>query len=220
MTFRQDFDADLRAFADAFFYGPPFALSRFGDGEESLLRKRMFYVNKGVEQWHSGGTDWARGQLATALRFRGPGYYVGIASSCCAPKAHQYLARHSRLNSQHLTFATLFCHGNYDRTLELNLARNAVVVGSHPDAEVRVPANAINEPWDVDALLTRLASVDKPILVAAGPAACWIVQQYWARSPKQTIVDVGALFDPVLHGCASRPYHDERSGWREHCCVW
>lgn len=222
LRFTQDFRSDLTAFAEAFQEGPPFALARFGDGEWKLCAGKMVRNEKKHEVWWSHRhTTEPRRLLLAALRYTAPSYYVGISAGCHGP-ASSYLRGQVRVRKSNLTFATLFCHTNYDAFLELNLRKGSVLVSSR-GGDFAVPKNAVNEEWDLDGLITQLAEVDRPILVAAGPAACWIVHRYWATQPpakRQIIVDVGAAYDPEIHGENTRDYHDAEHGWRRHTCRW
>lgn len=222
LRFTQDFKNDLQAFGEAFWRGEPFALARFADGEWKICAGKMTRTDKAHETWWSHRyTTEPRRLLLAALRYAAPSYYVGISSSCYEAAAG-YLRGQVRVRKTNLTFATLFCHSNYDAFLDLDLRKGSVLVSS-AGGDFAVPKNAVNEEWDLDGLLAELTKVDRPILVAAGPAACWIIHKYWAMQPpekRQIIVDVGAAYDPEIHGENTRPYHDPNNGWRKHACRW
>jgi hypothetical protein len=221
LRFTQDFEKDLVAFAEAFFAGERFAFSRYGDGEWRLGAGEMVRNEKAHEIWWSHRyTTRSRGLLRRALGYSEPGYYVGISS--CHPKATPWLRSRVRVPLYQTTFATLFCHANYDAFLDLDLRRHSVLVSS-AGGDFAVPKNAVNTEWDLDGLIAELGLVTRPILVAAGPAACWIVHRYWVATPahkRQAIIDVGAAYDPEIHGENTRDYHDPNHGWRKHRCKW
>lgn len=197
----------------------PVALARFGDGEYHVLGGTPYSSRSG---WVLHGQSWIRRRLDAALRASLPGYWVGISPPCDWPLGTAYFR--PRVTARR-TFATVFSHSNYPifrRHLQRDLA-GACLVGPGAKADHRVPPNGVLKKWDLDGLVDCLLKETRPILVAAGPCACVIVHEYWKRCPaaqRQTILDVGAAVDPLLHGESTREFHDTSSPLRTHVCDW
>lgn len=209
--FRRDFDVVLRE-------TEPFALVRFGDGEIALL-DGVPHVSS--DPWRVSGSTWLRAALAETLTASLDRYCLGLPGSCCIKGGYE-LRQRVRVPRAQLTIATLFMHGNRGRIGELfERFRSAVVVSSWM-GDIRVPANGVNEAWDVDAVVAQLRDVDRPVLLAAGPCSNLIAHRYWRDQPKdrrQIILDVGSALD-CLHGRVSRHYDGAGHFMRQHFCVW
>lgn len=204
--FRSDLNALLQAVKDA----RPFALTRFHDGEYAVCEGRGY---KARSPWSSTSRAWLRPQLLEALQTMEPGLVLGVSPSCCHPAAARYYSRNVK---QHpATFATLFQNANYSPAFLALREMPHVLVGSSDAAQVRVPGNAVEDSWDLDSVVEQLVGVDKPIFVAAGPAACVIVTKLWQRYKRVPVIDVGALFDD-----RTRDYHSPTNKLRTHVCGW
>lgn len=210
--FTQDFTADFNKVLSC---DEPFALTRFGDGELALIDGR---AHQSADAWRSLGPTWLRKELVDSLRCNLPGWNVGLPPLCCVGGGLKLRAT-ARVPLPRQTFATLFIHANLARAPEL-LARykDAVVVGSW-FGDVRVPADGVTKPWDVDSVVAKLLEADKPILLAAGPCSNLIALRYWTRQTpdkRQSIIDIGSALD-VLNGKKTRHYHDTML---KHVCVY
>lgn len=207
--FTKDFDAVLAA-------EKPFALVRFGDGELALIDGRS---HQSADAWRSLGATWLRKELVDSLRANMDGWHVGLPPLCCIGGGLKLRAT-ARVPLPRQTFATLFIHGNLARASEITARyKDAVVVGSW-FGDVRVPADGVTHPWDVDVVVNKLLESDKPILLAAGPCSNIIALRYWTRQSadkRQSIIDVGSALD-VLNGKHTRHYHDGKM--LKHVCVY
>jgi hypothetical protein len=152
------------------------------------------------------------------LTFADPDYYVGISDGCCDREAHDWFLERLRVPLRQVTFANIFVNGNYRRFRALDLSRTALV--SSAGGEFTVPEHLINTDFDLDALVEQLLRVDRPILVAAGPASCVLIHKYWLRAGKnrQTIVDVGSALDEVIKGRRTRMYQVPGSPTADRIC--
>lgn len=214
MNLTHDFVADLESVLTE---KEPFAFSRFGDGEWRWLTSEQHRHVLQHEQWWTGTAPKFRDELQAAFEYQADGYHVGIMPWCChGPSSNWYK---SKIGNRPSTFATLFCHGNYDAFLSAGLRSRSVLVSS-AGGDFTVPSAAINTKWDLDGLISALGRVDRPILVAAGPMACVIVHRYWAAGHRGQILDVGSAYDPEIHGHWTRSYHDPGHASRRHRCAW
>jgi hypothetical protein len=207
-----DFDAVLHA-------TEPFALVRFGDGEAKVLAGAAY---RSADAWSTpAGHCWIAPALAASLTDQREGYCIGLPPQCCMA-VFATLANQSTTPRHRLTFATLFLHANLARASEL-LVRfaGACVVGSS-FGDLRIPADGVTVPWDLEGLVTQMLAIDRPILLAAGPCANVIAHRYWQRQTPErrvTILDVGSALD-VVHGARTRHYHQPGSPLLAHRCRW
>jgi len=214
MRFTQDFVTDFDQFD---FWGRPFAFVRFGDGERSICRG-MPLVN--CDGWcYDGAASQFAADLNASLTHADPDYYVGISDGCCDREARDWFLERVRVPLEQVTFANIFVNGNYRRFRALDLSGTVLV--SSAGGDFTVPEHLINTDFDLDGLVDQLLEVDRPILVAAGPASCVLIHKYWLRpGPKQTIVDVGSALDEVTRGRRTRGYHHPGSPTAERICRW
>lgn len=235
-TFSRDYKRDLAEVERAIKEGEAFCLVRFNDGEHALLHGQTY---KAASGWRYKGTRkgkktqrplWLQGPLAASLAANLPGYCVGISAPCCLPKLVFYYRRAVQVAADRVTYASLFFNSNYPRALRFFHELDAIKVGPK-GCDYQVPADGVNRKWDIDALVDKLLEeADRPILLAAGPSACIIGHRYWERGLErqtkdpgfriQSILDVGAVLDTVIHKQKTRTYHDSGSPLRGHVCRW
>lgn len=205
---RTDFDQVLRT-------RRPFAFIRFGDGEHAIIAGQP---HRSADAWSTVGSTWIRAELKETLSADLDGFCLGLPPPCCLLKGLGLRALvEAPINRQ--TVATLFMHGNLPRALELRDRFAGAVEVSARYGDIRVPEDGVTQEWDVDAVVTQLLAVDRPILLAAGPLSNIIAYRYWTRQdPKlrQTILDVGSVLD-VIHGNVTRYYHGQMNS---HFCAW
>ena len=216
MSFRQDFRGDFEQFD---FFGPPFAFSRFADGERAIC---MGQPVQGADGWsYTGGSSQFREALLAALRFNAPDYYLGLSDGCCDPAAKDWYLQQITVPLNQVTFSNIFVNGNYERFRQLDLERAAIVASQGGD--YWVPDDAMNATFDIDRLVERLLHVDRTILVSAGPASCVIIHRYWQRATpqkRQVIVDVGSAIDEWTKGRKTRQYQMPGTRTSELVCTW
>jgi 2-polyprenyl-3-methyl-5-hydroxy-6-metoxy-1,4-benzoquinol methylase len=215
MRFTQEFLADFDQFD---FFGRPFAFVRFGDGERSICRGAPI---TNCDGWaYDGSRSQFAVDLNASLAYNDSSYYIGISDSCCDPRAHEWLLQRVTVPLEQVTFANIFVNANYRRFRKLDLSKTALV--SSEGGEFTVPEHLINSDFDLDALVEQLLCVDRPILVAAGPASCILIHKYWMRAGenRQTIVDIGSALDEVIKGRRTRSYHHPGSPTANRVCRW
>lgn len=216
--FVQDFDRDFQAIVET---EEPFALARFHDGEHAILENLPY---SSASKWTTVGQEiWLRDELGEILRTHLDRFFIGISPPCCAPSAAHFYRRATTLHRTQITFATIFSNRNYRRVPKLRARFQDAFIVSSGEGDVAVPKNGVSESWDVDAVVEELLTVDRPILVAAGPCANLIIHRYWDRQDpekRQTIIDVGAALDVQIHGHKTRHYQEVTSAALHHSCDW
>jgi hypothetical protein len=220
-VFTGNFEADYRAIQTALEQKRKFAFVRFGDGEWTLLKGRPY---KSASGWTTKGSVWLEGELMRSLCANLDSYCVGYSPPCCHPKCVGFYADNMSVPKLRRTYSTVFFHGNFGRAKAFFSKLDAVKVGCTRDCAIRVPADAVNNPVDLDDILQKMLEVrDRPILVAAGPLACILVHRYWNWTKKRpedrvACLDIGALLDEKSHGKRTRHYHDPKSPLLRHYC--
>ena len=216
MRFTQDFVKD---FEQIDLWSRPFAFARFGDGERSICRGVPVTCADG---WaYDGRKSSFASDLYASLICDAPDYYIGISDSCCDKDAHEWFLRHVKVPLERLTFANILVNGNYQRFRALDL-RDTTLVASE-GGEFTVPEDIAAAGFEIDGLVEKLLKVRRPILVAAGPAACVIVHKYWMKADpesRQTIIDVGSAIDEITKGRKTRRYHYPGSPTADRICRW
>ncbi|HVX12039.1 MAG TPA: glycosyltransferase [Pirellulales bacterium] len=214
IRFRQDFRRDFDEFD---FWGKPFAFARFADGERAIC---MGVPIQGQDGWSFDRRhgDFAA-QLNVALRYDAPGFYLGLSDGCCDRPARDWYLQQIRLPLERVTFSNIFVNANYRRFQQIDTSDMAIVATEGGD--YWVPEDVMNSNFDLDRLVERLLTVNRPILVSAGPASCIIIHKYWQRAvKKQVIVDVGSAIDERMKGRKSRQYQVPGTRTAELCCTW
>lgn len=239
----QDFAADFDALTAGLlpgYSGPPYAFTRYADGELALMAGRRHEAQSDHWRW-PGGIHPLGEPLRSSLFCSLPGWHIGISCPCHQADDHRKLlymmeaaAFEYRADPQidRLTFATLFNGDNYYRfrDLPLNFHDGSLcVISSSTDTppEFAVPRNGIDPPWCAwRPIVDALMDVRRPIVVAAGPLANCIIHDYWRRMADrkfegaQVIVDIGSAADVILRGRRTRWHqHPHRENARQKC-VW
>lgn len=213
--------------------GPAYALQRFADGEISIINERPF-VSKNCGWSYPGGPSEMSRRLRLAFEDSSPGMHTGISCLCHEPPEHgEWSIQNIKLPHSRVTFASLFIWGNYERFVREVFERSpAVIVASRGQRkslrkpDYFVPVDGVNTEWqrfldELPKLVDELLTVDRPIMVSAGPLANLIITEYWARAENpQVIVDVGSAVDVQVKGRSTRRYHNASSDKRLWKCTW
>ena len=214
MHFTQNFLSDFDEFD---FWAGPFAFVRFGDGERAICARSPVTAQDGWS--YAGENSQFSADLNAALRFSAPDYYIGISDGCCDQASRDWYLERVQVPLHQLTFANIFVNWNYRRFRALDLSGMAIV--AHGAGDFLVPNDLVRGEFDLDGLVEQLLDVDRPMLVAAGPASCIIVHKYWMRATRpQTIVNVGSAIDERTKGAKTRQYQHPGSRTAELICQW
>jgi len=216
MRFTQNFITDFDQFD---FRGEPFAFVRFGDGERAICERRPIKAQDGwgYDGQHTQFSD----DLNASLQFNDPNYYIGISDACCDAASKEWFLRQIRAPLDQVTFANIFVNWNYRRFRQLDLSGTFIVASVGGD--LTVPDDLVTGKYDLDAIVEQLLRVDRPMLLAAGPASCIIAHKYWLRADprkRQTIVDVGSAIDERTKGARTRQYQIAGTRTGELICTW
>jgi hypothetical protein len=177
-------------------------------------------IAAGQDGWeYDGRRSPFSADLNAALTYAAPDYFVGISDGCCDLAARDWFLERVRVPLEQVTFANIFVNGNYKRFRQLDLSGTALVASCGGDFSV--PEDLINSDFDLDRLVEELLSVDRPILVAAGPASCVLIHKYWMSAKKKhAIVDIGSALDERIKGRKTRRYQEPGSPTADRICQW
>jgi hypothetical protein len=218
----QDFDRDFDTLTAGLlpdYSGPPYAFTRYADGEVGIMIGRRHKARSDGWKYRGRPTPLS-GLLLYALACDLPGWCVGISCPCHEPDDWRWCMERATVPLPRRTFASIFCYANFGRFNRLDLSRVALVANA--GTELLVPSNAVFPLWEgYRDLVDRLLTIERPIVVAAGPLANVIIHEYWRRATNpQVIVDIGSALDPRLRGRRSRKYQRKRHPAHGRRCEW
>lgn len=223
MHFTKDFQTDLQVILDVLrpdYKGPPVAFARFADGEADLMFARGHRAKADKWRWPAGLQHPLASALHEALTCDLPDYHVGVIGEETHAEEHRELLPMVKVPAEQVTFAELFYYANYRPFAQADKS-HCTLVGPL-NCHYEIPADAIMSGWDWRPLVETLvkSGKDGPILIAGGPLAKVIVQQYWlategAKEARRTILDVGSALNYAMQKRRVRAYqHRNRPEYR------
>ena len=227
-TFGGDFDKFLNKIKN----NEHFSLSRWGDGELSILEGNAIDLRSkgnGEFRYDPNLPQYMkmRDKLLESYTHKDDSYYIGIACPCCVgDEKYRYMKKKSGQDEEHLTWANIFVNANYKRTInefipEMNNHSVTIVINKNsnidklpfkPNQVLRVGTDAWYEDFDLgrdmlENILMR-GIKDEIFLIAAGPLANILTYELWEYgSKKNTYIDIGSILDPYLQLKLTRGYH-------------
>lgn len=227
----KNFEDDFYKFLSKIKLNKYFSLSRWGDGELSILDGKFIDLREkgdGEFRFDPNLDEYTelRKKLFLSYNYNDDDYYIGIACPCCVGnEKFQYMKEKSNQDDEHLTWANLFVNGNYSKTVnefipELNNHIVNLVVNKNSKLN-NLPFN-INKVWyiDKDAWKDNYYLIDEIkkyifdnnvkneiFLFAAGPLANILTYELWVFCSKNnTYIDIGSILDPYLQLKLTRGY--------------
>jgi len=242
-----NFNEELWMFLEKISNGEHFALSRFGDGELTVINKKEFDVKY---NW-SGTTDkefsykinnskyeFSRKLLEESYLSDLDGYYKGIPCHCCqlGNKAKELFYKIE--NKKYLTWANIFVNGNYadfNNYLPSVLEGKKIIMVSNEKSNakalpfkvlehIKIKENAwvdnLEEIENIKDIIDVYELSDVVVLIAGGPFANIAIHQLWKWSQNNTYIDIGSTLDVYLYGKHTRMYHAENNPMHHKQCIW
>ena len=220
-----------------------FAVSRYADGEASVLRD-ITVGNKDGWLYKQGKNLIFRSDLRKSLSCKDKNFIYGISSRNADEKNYLFLKKFIQQDLSHITFSDIWVNANYDLFNELflptvNQTQKAVTMITNPKATftalkqlvdikevIPIKGNCVifwekNREY-LKALLDLKASLcEKEIfLVAAGPLANIIIYEMWRINPNNIYLDIGSTLDPIMFNRLSRNYHKPDHPHRKFVDKW
>ena len=207
-----DFRKHLNRFVKMLSDGEPFALSRYGDGEYSIMCGRE--VKCSEFHW-SSANEWFRRALTESFTYEADNYYVGVSCPCCRGGDSNDMVELSGQHIDRLTWANIFVNSNHRAwvpfvkqfgpvSLVCNEAASPSIQVEHM---MSVPINAMNTGSVLPYARDLAVKATRPVFVAAGPMGSVVVAEMHRANPGGTYVDVGSSLDRLLGLGSTRGYH-------------
>jgi hypothetical protein len=238
----KEFKLDFKKFLDKIKNKENFAITRFGDGELSIIEgNSLNLLNKGAGEFAYDATNdkysKSRELLEESFNYQDESYFVGVACRCCVGnEKFKHMVNLSEQNESNLTWANIFVNGNFNKFRSEfipELKNRKLILVCHEDS------NTDNLPFDVemvykvkaDAWLHNLplidvlkneinnGLVDYVFLITAGPFANILVQQLHKHNNKNTYLDIGSVLDGYLGLPLTRGYLNGAPTLRK-VCIW
>jgi len=225
------FEGDFNKFLNKIKNNENFSLSRWGDGELTILEDKHIDIRSkgnGEFRYDPNLIEYKvmKNDLDESFSFRDDNYYIGIACPCCVgQEKYEYMKHKSGQDEEHLTWANIFVNSNYSKTIDelipelKNHSINLVINKNSkldnlpfiPDKVWYVGTDAwCNDFQIVDNIKEYILTygiVDEIFLFAAGPLANILTYELWKFSKINTYIDIGSILDPYLQLKLTRGYH-------------
>ena len=206
--------------------GIPFGLARFNDGEMMGIGTPGCVVARGDQVVPPDLSD----ALREALEYEQENYWKGLPCSLCFPQ-HSALAK-NYVNEEYdyLTHAVVFTNRHWMKFLkdfsQSVIGRTMYWVGGEDQDTSKLPHHGFSyeidaqfivpsqDGWSAYADVKDLYEEFEAgaiVLVACGPLARVLTQQWFKNRPDLTIIDIGSTFAPFTRNV----WHNCHKGWEE-----
>jgi hypothetical protein len=235
MPFKKTFTEDLEYLHDLLKSKIPYAITRFGDGEQMIMEGiKLNLLHKG--EFNYTGQEDLKHDLIHSFQLNTENYFVGIPCPCCQPvEKVTWMKESTYLPDSSLTWANIFVNGNYSYFMnsfikDFNLYKTTFVG----------PGNIDNLPFNIDTkyqigpdawihnkgiyeelrnqIITTNAE-NQLFLFCAGPFANILVSKLYKEFPKNTYLDLGSVFNIELGIGANRGYLSNNNNINK-ICIW
>ena len=207
-----------------------FAISRYADGEASVL-KNLTVGNKDGWLYKKDKNLIFRSDLRKSLTCTDKNFVYGISSRNIDEKNYLFLRKFIQQGLKYITFSDIWVNANYNMFNELFLAtlnetKKEIAVITNPKANIKKLKEFINvkdfipikgncvQYWEknkdhLKALLDLKASLNEEIifLIASGPLSNILIYEMWRSNRNNIYLDIGSTLDPIIFNRQSRGYH-------------
>ena len=230
------FREDLLFFEDLLKDKTPFSVTRFGDGEMTILEGKPINVMNKNEFSYEGQAD-LREDLIHSFTYNAPNYYVGIACRCCVGDLNfKRMEISTGLPDDKLTWANIFVNSNFEYFKSnivplfneydhITLVSPGVVdkLPFRVDTHYLVGPNAWIHDKDVlekieDQIHTKQLK-NQLFLFCAGPYANILCYKLYKQFPENTFLDLGSVFNVELEIGSNRGYLNHGPTLNK-TCIW
>jgi hypothetical protein len=245
MSKMKDYAEELWKFFDMLMNNENFALSRFGDGELTVIEGEkdfdMLKVGKDTEfAYHQGSEkgEISRTLLKESYESTLPNYFKGIPCACCVMKEKATEIYDEIEDKDFLTWANIFVNGNYPDFNTyfpaIALERDCYLISHKTSQPDKLPFMLENHwPVDSNAWIENLEMIEEIkdyievmevknslFLVSAGPFANILCHELWKFNQDNTYIDIGSALDVYLFQKPTRFYHYNNSENNLKKCNW
>lgn len=237
------FSQELEKFARMLESDTPFALSRFNDGEMTIIFGEEFNSAKNrignTYIPHQPDAEKQRKLLTEALTYKANGYIVGIVCPCCEGyEKFQKLKQLSNQSEDHLTWANVFVNSNFPKlksriepifkNKDIVFIGNALAKTTDLSFIIKKKFTVGDNAWlqDYDKLLIEMSTyieqnniANNIFIFCAGVLSNLIIHKLHKQFPNNTYLDLGSVFDIELGLGKSRRYLRKGKTLYK-TCVW
>jgi hypothetical protein len=220
-----------------------FAISRYADGEASVL-KNLTIGNKDGWLYKENKNLIFRADLRKSLICEDENFIYGISSRNADEENYLFLRKFINQNLLYITFSDIWVNANYDLFNKLffptlDHTKKDVVIITNPKARINNLKQFINIKelipikgncvtyWEtkrehLKALFDLKASLTENaiFLIAAGPLSNIIIHEMWSINHNNIFLDIGSALDPIIFNRQSRNYHDPHHPHRKFIDKW
>lgn len=237
------FEDDFYKFLKKIKNNENFSLSRFGDGELSIIEKNNInLLSKGIGEFSYNNSDKkfskSRELLKESFQYKENNYYVGIACRCCVgDEKFKYMFKLSKQNEKNLTWANIFVNSNYSKFRNEFIPalenRKTILICHRKSNTNNLPFktesifNVESNAWVknlilIENLIKKINDekiINHVFLISAGPFANILVYMLHKNNKKNTYIDIGSVFDKDLNLPVTRGYLNGASTLKK-VCIW
>jgi len=207
-----------------------FTLTRFGDGEMTILFNGFAdFTSKFNGEWvydpNNERHQFFRNKLIEAIQYKGNEYYIGVVPpSLVGWEKHNKIRKISEQNEEMLTFCTIYMRSNYDLFLKHTypLFKNYDIIGvfhskanfSNLDFKIKkiysVGVNAWMNNYYLTDEIPKYIKENKIknhlFLFAAGPLAPILIKECHMIEPENIYMNIGSTMDLLVGLGGTRHY--------------
>ena len=238
----KQFDEDIKVFKDKLENHINFTVSRYGDGEWTVIQGGNVSIQGGEFCFSGDKTEdqLKREKLSASIVFQHPQYYVGIPCPCCQGQDRfEQIRDASQQPIEQLTWANIWCNGNYKYLLTeifpIIAKRKSILCCNEEGAIENLPFvpekffpishNAWENNWDMIEILKGYIDsneiTDHVFIIAGGPFANILCYELTDFNSNNTYIDIGSTLNPMLGtGGFFRDYFNTNSYFGSMKCVW
>jgi len=239
----RNFNKELYYFLDKIKNNINFSLSRWGDGELSILENKhidLRFIKNGEFRYDPNIKEYelVRNILIESYKYQDDEYYIGIACKCCVgDDKYQYMKKLSEQKEENLTWANIFVNSNYNNFIDeyipvfkekeiimvVNSRANVDMLSFKVKRVYKVGVDAwYNDYYIVNDLKKYIENNDitnHVFLFAAGPLANILTYELWKFNKNNTYIDIGSTLDVQMGLPATRGYLKGADTLKK-VCIW
>lgn len=235
----KNFEQDFHYFLNRIIENKAFSLSRYGDGELSIINgQSMDLSNKfnGEHKYISGQAqdEKSRKRLLSSLTYKHKDYFVGIPCRCCVgDEAYENLKTKYFDSDDNLTWANIFVNSNYQLFLNSMLPlfeKRDIYLCAHQKAKpdflnikkhYKIGANSwIDNIGIIDEIKNDAEHTENQIfLFCAGVLSNIAVKELHEHAPNNFYIDLGSVLDYKMGLGKTRRYLKGADTLKK-TCIW
>lgn len=226
----KDFRQEIVKLYAKFQSGPPFAFSKFADGEWAVMTND--FLNNREFEYKPDTPAFAKEKLVESIKFRDPNYFIGTCCPCCNGDRAKAMREFSGQDEDHMTFANVFVNANYEvykDTFLKDYGKYDVHLVANENAKVDelpfkvekfypIGFSAWVNNYDLVAQIRDENLTGKLFLFCCGPFGNILAHQLHEANKNNTYLDAGSTLNPWLQSEGfKRDYYNGGAFGRQTC---